>query len=234
MSFDTQAAMFEVIFEVNPHASKWDAYLNIAKSLKPELEQIRGFIDNVRWKSLTRPGWLLSLSDWENEKALVRWRAVMKHHHAQEKGREEIFKDYHLRIGEVIEDSSGGADSEQMRFDETEIGEAKVVSLMTSKTDESVDGADVDAVLEYLGFEKSASYPGLVAWDVYEAILTPGKFLLGCSWVNRDDALAVFAKVYGSTIERTRQVRVVRDYGMFDREEAPQYYPEVDKSDNES
>ena len=25
---------------------------------------------------------------------------------------------------------------------------------------------------------------------------------------------------------RLRQVRVVRDYGMFDRREAPQYYPE--------
>ena len=26
---------------------------------------------------------------------------------------------------------------------------------------------------------------------------------------------------------RVRQVRVIRDYGMFDRREAPQYYPEV-------
>jgi hypothetical protein len=26
---------------------------------------------------------------------------------------------------------------------------------------------------------------------------------------------------------RIRRVRVVRDYGMFDRREAPQYYPEV-------
>jgi len=28
---------------------------------------------------------------------------------------------------------------------------------------------------------------------------------------------------------RLRRVRVIRDYGMFDRREAPQYYPEVKK-----
>jgi hypothetical protein len=26
---------------------------------------------------------------------------------------------------------------------------------------------------------------------------------------------------------RLRQMRVIRDYGLFDRREAPQYYPEV-------
>jgi hypothetical protein len=26
---------------------------------------------------------------------------------------------------------------------------------------------------------------------------------------------------------RLRRVRIVRDYGMFDRREAPQYYPEI-------
>ena len=31
---------------------------------------------------------------------------------------------------------------------------------------------------------------------------------------------------------RLRRVRVVRDYGMFDRREAPQYYPEVQRREN--
>lgn len=30
---------------------------------------------------------------------------------------------------------------------------------------------------------------------------------------------------------RRRGVRVVRDYGMFDRREAPQYYPEVRRAE---
>jgi len=51
--------------------------------LRPELEQVAGFVDNVRYRSLTREGWILSLSGWRNEKALVRWRTAMQHHRVQ-------------------------------------------------------------------------------------------------------------------------------------------------------
>ena len=61
--------MFAVIFEVHPKPDKWDAYLALGKMLRPELEQIGGFVENVRYRSLRRPGWLLSLSAWRNEKA---------------------------------------------------------------------------------------------------------------------------------------------------------------------
>ena len=51
-----------VIFEVQPRPEQWDAYLGSAKMLRPELEQVDGFVDNVRYRSLTRGGWILSLS----------------------------------------------------------------------------------------------------------------------------------------------------------------------------
>jgi hypothetical protein len=54
--------MFSVIFEVHPKPEQRDAYLGNAKMLRPELEQIDGFIDNVRYRGLTREGWVLSLS----------------------------------------------------------------------------------------------------------------------------------------------------------------------------
>ena len=41
--------------------------------LRPELEQVEGFVDTIRYKSLTRDGWSLSLSSWRDEKSLVRW-----------------------------------------------------------------------------------------------------------------------------------------------------------------
>jgi heme-degrading monooxygenase HmoA len=46
--------MFAVIFEVNPRPDQWDTYLSYARSLRPELEQIEGFIDNERFSSLRR------------------------------------------------------------------------------------------------------------------------------------------------------------------------------------
>ena len=48
--------MFSVICEVNPKPAQWDAYLGTAKALRRELEQVDGFIDNIRYKSLTREG----------------------------------------------------------------------------------------------------------------------------------------------------------------------------------
>ena len=98
--------MFSVIFEVHPRSEKWDAYLSYAKALRPELEKVDGFVDNVRYRSLTREGWLLSLSSWRDEKAVVRWRTHAQHHGIQEKGRTEIFLDYHLRVGQVTDDTA--------------------------------------------------------------------------------------------------------------------------------
>src|SRR5262245_61539603 len=97
--------MFSVLFEVQPKPDRWDAYLEYAKLLKPELERIDGFLDNIRYHSLTREGWLLSLSNWRDEKSLVRWRTQAKHHAVQAKGRSEVFLDYHLRVGQVTRDT---------------------------------------------------------------------------------------------------------------------------------
>src|ERR1700744_74233 len=97
--------MFSVLFEVHPKADQWDASLGLAKLLRPELEQVQGFIDNVRYRSLTRDGWLLSLSSWRDEKSLVRWRTHAMHHGVQEKGRSEIMLDYHLRVGQLTRDT---------------------------------------------------------------------------------------------------------------------------------
>src|SRR5579862_7304204 len=113
--------MFAVIFEVIPKPEQWDAYLGYARQLRPELEKVDGFIDNERYASKRRPGWLLSLSTWKDEKAVIRWRTQAKHHRVQEKGRIEVFRDYHLRVGEITSDSRlpAGERVPALRLDET-------------------------------------------------------------------------------------------------------------------
>ncbi len=54
--------MFVVIFEVHPAEGRRDDYLAHAKALKPEVEAIDGFIDNERFESRLRPGWVLLVS----------------------------------------------------------------------------------------------------------------------------------------------------------------------------
>lgn len=93
-----------VIFEVIPDDGHKDEYLNIALSLKPELEKIKGFISIERFQSIYQPEKILSLSFWESEEAIQEWRNLETHRNAQSKGREYIFKDYHLRIAQVVRD----------------------------------------------------------------------------------------------------------------------------------
>ncbi len=220
--------MFSVIFEVHPRPERWDDYLGNAGMLRPELERVDGFVDNIRYRSLTREGWILSLSGWRDEKAVVRWRTMMGHHLVQEKGRGEILLDYHLRVGQVTGDTrvpEGHALREQ-RLDETEVGEGTTVALIDARRPadwpETFTATDASA---YLGLDREAE--GLVGWDVLDAVLTPGDLILLTSWRTAADAEAFERRVSLPEGARLRRVRVVRDYGMFDRREAPQYYPEV-------
>ncbi len=93
--------MFVVIFEVLPAPGQQETYLALAASLRGVLEGITGFRSVERFTAPTRPGWLLSLSFWETEAALIAWREQGDHRVAQARGRQEIFADYRLRVGRI-------------------------------------------------------------------------------------------------------------------------------------
>lgn len=96
--------MIAVIFEVEPAPDAMPQYLDIAASLRPELEKIDGFISVERFQSLTTEGKILSLSFFETEEAIEQWRTLEKHRAAQEIGRSSLFSNYRLRIASVIRD----------------------------------------------------------------------------------------------------------------------------------
>ena len=222
--------MFSVIFEVHPKSDRWDDYLGVAKMLRPELEQVDGFIENIRYKSLSRPGWLLSLSGWRDEKSVVRWRTAQRHHIAQEKGRSTILLDYHLRVGEITRDTHvpAGHRIAEQRLDETETGEGTTVTFVDAKSPKgSIELSDASGIADHLGLNPDAV--GLLKWEVFDAVLTPGDVILMMVWKSKDDAAAFAASAKLPPGARVRQVRVVRDYGMFDRREAPQYYAEASR-----
>src|SRR5258707_12720908 len=96
--------MYAVIFEVEPAPGRRQDYLDIAAQLRPELEQIDGFISVERFQSLTREGKVLSLSFWRDEEAVARWRRHEQHREAQRAGRGGIFRTYRLRVAAVLRD----------------------------------------------------------------------------------------------------------------------------------
>jgi heme-degrading monooxygenase HmoA len=203
--------MFVVLFEVQPKREQWDRYLELAAMLRPELLQIDGFIDNERYSSERTEGKLLSLSTWEDEKALIRWRTQARHHDVQRQGRFEVFEDYHLRIGEALSDSDE-RDLLHSRLDLTEVGAAPAVTVTEIVADGEVS--------------LPPSSADLLDAESYSGITVTGKRLTLASWLSDEAA--------GAWIERQppgarhRHVRVIRDYGMHRREEAPQYFAAMD------
>ncbi|HWI26153.1 MAG TPA: antibiotic biosynthesis monooxygenase [Stellaceae bacterium] len=228
--------MFAVIFEVEPKKERWDDYLALAKQLKPKLEAIDGFIDNDRFASKRREGCVLSLSIWRDEKAVIRWRTEGEHHAVQEKGRFEVFRDYHLRVGEITADTEPprGLRVEEKRFDETEIGVAKMVTITELMPAQGSSlGAKPADLAAHLGLDTGAQ--ALVDHDVFESIYHPGKLLLLASWRDATSAAAWTPKQPDSSAAlRHRRVRVIRDYGMFERREAPQFYPEAKRTKHQT
>jgi heme-degrading monooxygenase HmoA len=222
--------MFSALFEVHPKPDQWDVYLGYAKMLRPELEQVEGFVDNIQYRSLNREGWILSLSHWQDEKAVVRWRTKMRHHEVQELGRGEVLLDYHLRVGQITLDTQlpEGMELREQRLDETEVGAGTAVVLIDAKRPsdwkETTNPADC---AEWLGL-----WPlhGFLDWDLFDAVLTPGDIILMATFKDGPTATAFIDSVSIPDDARLRSVRIIRDYSMFDRREAPQYFPKAARS----
>jgi heme-degrading monooxygenase HmoA len=222
--------MFSVIFEVLPAEGRKDEYLELAKRLKPIIETIDGFVDNERFESRLRPGWVFSHSTWRDEKSLVRWRTAGEHHAVQAKGRFQVFEDYRLRIGEATFDTDPPkqAPIRELRLDETEAGPGKFVTFteITSSKGAAFAG-QTNLLPAHFGLDPKDG--GIVDHGIYDSIYNPGKIALLIGWKNAETANRWLPRtIDGIEKLRHRRIRVVRDYGRFDRREAPQYYPDIE------
>tara|TARA_Y100000588_G_scaffold96936_1_gene105038 strand:+ start:525 stop:863 length:339 start_codon:yes stop_codon:yes gene_type:complete len=91
-----------VVFEVTAKAGKAEAYFDLAAALRPELEQVDGFISVERFESLTTPGKYVSLSFWRDADAVAAWHGTANHAAAQSRGKSEIFEDFRITVAESI------------------------------------------------------------------------------------------------------------------------------------
>ena len=70
----------------------------------------------------------------------------------------------------------------------------------------------------------------LIDQEAVESIYHSHKILLLASWRGADAAKSWSpTRLDAATLVRHRHVRIIRDYGMFDRREAPQFFPEVNR-----
>jgi heme-degrading monooxygenase HmoA len=87
--------MIAIIFEVEPAEGRLDDYLEHAAALREELQRMSGFVSVERFRSL---------SLWEDEGAITRWRCHAGHRASQAAGRNGIFAGYRLRVAAVLRD----------------------------------------------------------------------------------------------------------------------------------
>ncbi|HST55516.1 MAG TPA: antibiotic biosynthesis monooxygenase [Solirubrobacteraceae bacterium] len=219
--------MFIVLFEVMPKPEQWERYLQLAGLLRPELVQIDGFIENERYASDVREGKLLSLSTWEDEQALVRWRAHAGHHAVQREGRFEVFADYRLRVGRVWKQSQQAQQSQEVRQSQHSQqaqqaqgvagGAASWVTVDETRGGQSQPGARAEGV---------ATQPETVA-EAFTSITEADRRVLLASWPDEAQARGWVETTDEMDDSDSLLIEVVRDYGMHDRGEAPQYFPQV-------
>lgn len=106
-----------VLFEVSIAEGMQDEYLKRAASLKGALGRAAGFIRSERFESLAAPGKLLSLSVWESEDAVARWRNEELHRRCQAAGRDGVFEDYAITVLSPVRRAYGMGDRAQAPAD---------------------------------------------------------------------------------------------------------------------
>ena len=201
--------MIALFFEVLPHPGHEESYFDIAAGLKPELEKHAGLIFLDRYRSLDRPGWILSHQYWRDEASMVRWRTNARHHLAQKAGRHEHFADYRLRVARVIVDATPGQPSvrttEDAAYNDPALTPPRYVVAVAS------EGAayQIDGDERYASVYRPDAHVTLAAVPNHEA---------GAHAVSQAVAAGFAARL----------CLISRDYGMHARIEAPQVFPAVE------
>jgi len=204
------AATAAVIFEVEPDPQRIDEYLHTAARLAPDLVRIDGFLENERFRSTRDPGRLLSLSLWRDEQALIRWREHAPHRGAQQAGRNGLLSGYRLRVGAI---AAGFDDGALPRDTATHTGAE--LALLESL---GASGATV--------FEDAVRAAAEQARDceVFTHLQQPERriALIDDGLPQMLQALARKSAGVGGYAMRLLVVRVLRDYGLSERGQAPQ------------
>ena len=206
--------MISQFFEVRIKEGQVDRYLGLAASLKPSLEAMGGCLFIDRFKSLSRRNLLLSYQIWQDEGSMVAWRVDPRHHTVQVAGREKVFDDYRIRIAQVLHEERPGQSAWQPeRLGAYNDPKRRAPTFVVASE------------------SRHRELPLETPWkrDAFESVYRPGIFAHLVDVPSSEAGIAFGRELLAdSTTEYFRVFEVMRDYGMFDRAEAPQYYPPVE------
>lgn len=202
--------MLALFFDVLPKPGHEDAYFEIAAGLRPELDRNAGLVFIDRYRSLDRPGWILSHQYWRDEASMVAWRTHGRHHMAQLAGRTTHFADYRLRVARVVLDAGPGKPStrqtEQAAYADPALTPPRYVVAVASR---------------------GAAYGG-AGLERFASVYRPGECVAVGAVADRDAGEALVRGACAARhVTAARLCLVARDYGRDERTEAPQVMPDV-------
>jgi len=207
--------MLAQFFEVQIKAGRVDQYLDLAAALRPKLDAMGGCLFIDRFRSLSRDNLLLSYQIWQDEGAMVAWRVDAAHHKVQETGREQVFSDYRIRVAQVMHEA--GPDKDVWKPER-----------LTPYNDPARRPPSYVVASE----SQNADLPVATDWwsDSFASVYRDGQFAHLVDVPDYQSGVDFASTLFDDpTTEYARVFEVMRDYTMFDRAEAPQYYPPVAK-----
>lgn len=202
--------MHALLFEMEPRPGHEGHYFKHAETLRPLLAQHAGLLFIERFKSISRPNVILSHSHWRDEASLAKWRSDPDHHRSQAAGRNKHFKDYRLRISHVL----------------------KFVRQNCEPESWTVDGAyaDVNATPpRFLTIVALKSDPADLKGESFRSVTVDDSFLCVADAKSQQHGEEIIAGAMARPQATSAILALVsRDYGMFERAEASQYFPTVE------
>lgn len=203
--------MIALFFEVQPRPEHEATYFEMAARLKPALDANGGLAFLDRSRSAARPGWFLSHQFWADEASMVRWRTNAAHHRVQACGRTDILADYRLRVAQVIASSdASGARAEMPLPPHAAYNDPAVVP-----------GRYIVSILS------SAPLAG-VGGEAFTSVYDPALIVTVVPVPSAEAGNAVLDRAAASAATKVARLALIsRDYGMYDRAEAPQFFEPV-------
>lgn len=205
--------MIGLFFEVQTKPGHRQQYLDLAASLKPELEALGGCLYIERFRSLSRENLLLSHQIWQDEGALTAWQAHAHHHDVQTIGRAKVFSDYRIRVAQVIHEARPGRPvwRPERRTPYNDPTRRKPTYILSAES-------------------KHAALPTETEWrrEAFASVYREEHFAHLFDLPDEQAGIAFGPRLFADpTVQYFRIFEVMRDYGMYERGEAPQYYPPV-------
>lgn len=184
--------MHAVFFDMRALPGHMPHYFEHVARLRPILETHRGLHYIERFRPLDDDGAILSHQLWRDEAAIAAWRAEADHRRSQGAGRAMHFEDYRIRVGVQVWQLPDPPPAAEAPADATD---RLVVALY-------------------------GTAPGPEG-RAHESLTRPGRFLTLALASDIAAARGLAARGHAAGAEAARVFRILRDYGMTDRAEAP-------------